>query len=220
MLVPWDYDRWTNEQGDNTALHVGSELKQVYREILFHYSPITCRVWQQLSGTRRAKKMWETQRIQILPVRVSNQVNIYRRGAYVQNYFPHYLWSYAKNGDVFKLRILWCWSILTIRTRMNVCTPTQIWCRLFNDTTNPMWTHVIYNLIWNNGTFLICININLFIINMGVKPGLWHWGRNIDWGCLRTGCWRKYLDLREMKWQEVGKNCIMRSFITCTLLQV
>jgi hypothetical protein len=40
-----------------------------------------------------------------------------------------------------------------------------------------------------------------------------------DWGCLRTGCWG-YLDRREMKWQEVSENCIMRNFITCTLLQV
>jgi hypothetical protein len=30
----------------------------------------------------------------------------------------------------------------------------------------------------------------------------------------------KYLDRREMKWREVGENCIMRNFITCTLLQV
>jgi hypothetical protein len=28
---------------------------------------------------------------------------------------------------------------------------------------------------------------------MGAKLGLWHWGRNTDWGCLRTGCWGKYL---------------------------
>jgi hypothetical protein len=35
------------------------------------------------------------------------------------------------------------------------------------------------------------------------------------WGCLRTGCWGEYLDGREMKWQEIGENCIMRSFITC-----
>ena len=31
---------------------------------------------------------------------------------------------------------------------------------------------------------------------MGVKPGRWHWGRNADWGCLRRGCWGKYLDLK------------------------
>jgi hypothetical protein len=31
---------------------------------------------------------------------------------------------------------------------------------------------------------------------------------------------RRILDQREMKWQEVGENYIMRSFITCTLCQV
>jgi hypothetical protein len=41
-----------------------------------------------------------------------------------------------------------------------------------------------------------------------------------NWGCLKTGCWGEYLDPRKMKWGEVGGNCIMRSFITCTLLQV
>jgi hypothetical protein len=30
----------------------------------------------------------------------------------------------------------------------------------------------------------------------------------------------EYLDRREMKRQEGGENCIMRSFIACTLLQV
>jgi hypothetical protein len=30
----------------------------------------------------------------------------------------------------------------------------------------------------------------------------------------------EYLDQRGMKRQEVGENCIMRSFITCTLFQV
>jgi hypothetical protein len=35
-----------------------------------------------------------------------------------------------------------------------------------------------------------------------------------------TGCWGEYLDRREIKWREVGENCIMRSFITCTFRQV
>ena len=31
---------------------------------------------------------------------------------------------------------------------------------------------------------------------MGVRIGLSHWRRNIDWGCSRTGCWGWYLGLR------------------------
>jgi hypothetical protein len=42
---------------------------------------------------------------------------------------------------------------------------------------------------------------------------------NIDWRCLRTECWGEYLVQREMKWREVGEDCIMRSFITCNLRQ-
>jgi hypothetical protein len=33
---------------------------------------------------------------------------------------------------------------------------------------------------------------------------------------LRTECWGEYLDQRGMMWREIGGNCIMRSFITCT----
>jgi len=35
--------------------------------------------------------------------------------------------------------------------------------------------------------------------------------------CLRTGCWRECLYLRGRKWQGAGEDCIMRSFMTCTL---
>jgi hypothetical protein len=50
---------------------------------------------------------------------------------------------------------------------------------------------------------------------------LWSQGTDsIDWGYLRNGCWWEYLDQRGIKWQEVGESCIMRSFITCTLLRV
>jgi hypothetical protein len=37
---------------------------------------------------------------------------------------------------------------------------------------------------------------------------------------LRTGCWGGYLDRRRMRWRENGENCIMRSFVICTLRQV
>jgi hypothetical protein len=32
--------------------------------------------------------------------------------------------------------------------------------------------------------------------SMDMKLGLWHWGRNIVWGCLRTCCLWEYLDQR------------------------
>jgi hypothetical protein len=41
------------------------------------------------------------------------------------------------------------------------------------------------------------------------------WGRNIDWGFLRTVCWR-YLGLKGRK-MDHGENCIMMSFMTCIL---
>jgi hypothetical protein len=31
---------------------------------------------------------------------------------------------------------------------------------------------------------------------LGMKVGLSYWVTNLDWGCLRTGCWGEYLDLR------------------------
>jgi len=53
----------------------------------------------------------------------------------------------------------------------------------------------------------------------GMKHGLSYEGKNTDWGCLRTGCQWGNLDIRQRKWQEVEEDCIMRSFITCTLHQ-
>jgi len=34
---------------------------------------------------------------------------------------------------------------------------------------------------------------------------------------LRTGCWGEHLDLTGRKWREAGEDCIMSSFMTCTL---
>jgi len=33
------------------------------------------------------------------------------------------------------------------------------------------------------------------LFRMGVKLGLTFYGKNTDWGCLRTWCWDEYLDL-------------------------
>jgi hypothetical protein len=49
---------------------------------------------------------------------------------------------------------------------------------------------------------------------------VWNLVSDIKGGTLTEGVWGEYLDRREMKWQEVGENYIMRSFITCTLRQV
>jgi hypothetical protein len=43
---------------------------------------------------------------------------------------------------------------------------------------------------------------------------------NIDWWCLRTGCWGEYLNRWEMKWRETGESRVIRTFTTCTILQV
>jgi len=43
--------------------------------------------------------------------------------------------------------------------------------------------------------------------------------KDMDWWSLRTGCWEEYLDLKEMKKEEDGEDCVMRSFIICILHQ-
>jgi hypothetical protein len=53
-----------------------------------------------------------------------------------------------------------------------------------------------------------------------ILPTAWcnhHYRKNTDWGCLRTGCWGQYSELRGMKWQGAGENCMTRSCMVCTL---
>ena len=53
-------------------------------------------------------------------------------------------------------------------------------------------------------------------ICMGVKHGHAHWGRNVGWECLRTGCWGEYLTLKGTRLEGSGENYIMRSLMICT----
>jgi hypothetical protein len=55
---------------------------------------------------------------------------------------------------------------------------------------------------------------------MGVKLSLSHNGKKVYRGCLKIGCWRRYLALRGMKEQEANENCMMRSSVTCTSGQI
>jgi hypothetical protein len=83
------------------------------------------------------------------------------------------------------------------------------------------WRQEINYYSLNSTRFLINLLFNIlwFCLQfyMDVKLGLSHYRMNIDWGCLRAGCWGEYLGRRDMKWHQVGENCIMRSFLTCTL---
>jgi len=72
--------------------------------------------------------------------------------------------------------------------------------------------HSVHNLLSShllskNFEIKIYKTIILLLFCIGVKLGHSHWGKNIVWGHLRTGCWGKYLDLRGRKWQEAGEDC-------------
>jgi hypothetical protein len=84
------------------------------------------------------------------------------------------------------------------------------------------WYHSVQNhlssrLLSKNIKIRIYKTIILSMVLYGCEIlCLLHYGKNVNWGCLRTGCWEKYLDRKEIKWWEIGGNFIMRSFITCT----
>jgi hypothetical protein len=54
-------------------------------------------------------------------------------------------------------------------------------------------------------------NWNFASCAVWVRNFLSLWGRNIDWGFLRTECWGEYLDLKGRK-TDHGENCIMINF--------
>ena len=55
---------------------------------------------------------------------------------------------------------------------------------------------------------------------MDVSLGLSHWGRDVGWGCSRTGRWGRYLDAKGTRLQESGEDYTTRSFMLCTLINI
>ena len=49
----------------------------------------------------------------------------------------------------------------------------------------------------------------------GVKLSLSRYWKKTDWGCLKTGCWGRYLEIRGRKKQDSGRDYIMRSSTMC-----
>jgi hypothetical protein len=45
-------------------------------------------------------------------------------------------------------------------------------------------------------------------LGLDIKTCLSRYGKNTDWGCLRTVCWGAYMDPGGMKWQEGEESCI------------
>ena len=54
---------------------------------------------------------------------------------------------------------------------------------------------------------------------MGVKIYVAHWGSNIDWQCLRIGCWGRLLGLGGNWWQGSGEDYLRRRFMICSPYQ-
>jgi len=55
---------------------------------------------------------------------------------------------------------------------------------------------------------------------MGMKLGFPHERINVGSGCSRMGYWGSCLGLGGSGYQEVGENCIVRSFMICTPYQI
>ena len=81
--------------------------------------------------------------------------------------------------------------------------------------------HLVQNLL-SSSLLSKNLKIKIFrtiifpVVCTGVELGHSHWGMNTDWGCLRIGCWGKYLHQRGTKWRQSGDNYIMWNLMICT----
>jgi hypothetical protein len=90
------------------------------------------------------------------------------------------------------------------------------WVELYLHSTNTLSWRGAQLKHRDNFTFTVT---NFYLLLVWVWNLVSHIKRGTHWECSRTGCCEKYLDLRGRKWRKAGKDCIMRSFITCTLHQ-
>jgi len=64
-----------------------------------------------------------------------------------------------------------------------------------------VYTLLSCSLLLKNIKIKICKTIIFSLFCMGAKLGLSHGERNVDWRCLRIGCWGRYWGLRQTRWQ-------------------
>ena len=66
-------------------------------------------------------------------------------------------------------------------------------------------------------TELSCLHFLIYTATDSLVCVVWrHWGRNLAWGCLRTGCWGEYLGQRGSRRQWSEENYIIRILMICT----
>jgi hypothetical protein len=101
-------------------------------------------------------------------------------------------------------------SCHTFRTKLGPF--LNVWNRLLCD----LYVHLLFDITQTiSAVKRPVVFCSLFC--MGAKLGLWYLGKNTDCGFLRTGCWGEYLDLRQIKWREVGeKLCIQELHNLCS----